>query len=268
LIVTSFSQKGYHEYGKRFIESFLKNWKDESLVVYYEKNLPKDHPVDDRVSYINLTEFEDFNRFADLLKKSDPMFSGIMRGGKDGERVYNFRYDAHRFFRKVCAITEHAFRTGPHLFAWCDADVIFHSAVPLNFLRQLLPDQKDMMAALLRPHSYTECGFMVFDMNHPLAETFMRQYWAMYATGAFRFAGEWHDSFLFDMVRTLVDVPVHDITEGKETDHPFIHSILGKYADHLKGERKKVGRSDYSENKAGHKGAYWQKPAEQEAVNS
>lgn len=265
MIVTSFSQRGYHEYGRRFIESFLKHCSDQDLYVYYERKLPKNRPENSRVHYINLYDFKDFVHLTKIFKTSDPLFSGLMRG-KDSKKVYNFRYDANRFFRKVCAITMHAFDHPPHTFAWCDADVIFHEDLPLDFLKTLMPNEKDFIAALLRPHSYTETGFIVFDTSHPLSDEFMRNYWRTYSNGAFKYLGEWHDCYVFDFICAMMEVPILDLTEGKETDHPFIHSVLGKYMDHMKGpERKKAGRSSPKENIAKHEGSHWEIPVEAEA---
>jgi hypothetical protein len=70
---------------------------------------------------------------------------------------------------------------------------------------------------------------------------------------------EWHDSFVFDAVRKTValyelDWSSHLITgEG----HPLINSEWGGWLDHLKGERKNLGRSKPQDLKIRRKEAYW-----------
>jgi len=264
MIITSFSQKGYHEYGKTFIESFLQHWKDEELTVYYERKLPRNHPTDDRLHYVNLHDFKDFLHFERMMKDSDPLFHGTLNGKQPKETVYNFRYDANRFFRKVFAITHYAQSQYAQFFAWLDADVIVHSDVPENYLQTLLPEES-FVAFLNRPSLYTETGFLLFDIYHDKATEFFDMYWNLYATGAFKYLGEYHDCYVFDFVRTLLEVPEHALN-AKETDHPFINSDLGKYMDHMKGpERKQAGRSDPSELKVKHDAPHWDIPVEAEA---
>jgi hypothetical protein len=71
---------------------------------------------------------------------------------------------------------------------------------------------------------------------------------------------EWHDSFIFDVVRRRtvlkeLDWSSHLITgEG----HPLINSAWGAYLDHLKGSRKKTGRSPTTDLKVKRTEAYWQ----------
>jgi hypothetical protein len=71
---------------------------------------------------------------------------------------------------------------------------------------------------------------------------------------------EWHDSFIFDVVRKQLvlnelDWSGHLITgEG----HPLINSEWGAYLDHLKGSRKKYGKSLAADLKVKRKEGYWQ----------
>ena len=58
---------------------------------------------------------------------------------------------------------------------------------------------------------------------------------------------EWHDSYLFDVQRKLYrDNRKRTLSQSKSciqtlkglAGHPFINSELGKYMDHMKGDRK------------------------------
>jgi len=54
---------------------------------------------------------------------------------------------------------------------------------------------------------------------------------------------EYHDSYLFDVIRRRAQargVRVHDIAEGAgwRAKHVLINSRLGAFMDHLKGDRK------------------------------
>jgi len=71
---------------------------------------------------------------------------------------------------------------------------------------------------------------------------------------------EWHDSFVFDAVRAhhaLVELDwSSDLVTGE--GHPLINSEWGAYLDHLKGDRKDLGRSRRTDLKVPRTEAYWQ----------
>lgn len=76
---------------------------------------------------------------------------------------------------------------------------------------------------------------------------------------------EWHDSFVYDVIRktfedTLPDFKTHNITANDPpSDHPFINSVLGQYMDHLKGDsRKEQGKSFGDDLMQERQEDYWQ----------
>ena len=73
----------------------------------------------------------------------------------------------------------------------------------------------------------------------------------LYVTGDLFNLREYHDSFVFDVLRkdfhSLRGTRFHNISPelpGKGPGHPFIASRLGEYMDHMKGaKRKELGHS-------------------------
>jgi len=246
MIITSFSAQGYEEYGKRFIDGFLKNWQDESLTVYVEGqqtalSIAQDYQS---VAVVDLLRDKQFIKYAALLKASDPMYCGQMRNPQTGEPTYNFRYDANKFFRKVYAVTQY---NDKHLeavdpFAWLDADIVFHRKIPQNFLKDLLAGHA--MAILGRTNMYSETGFVAWDPSADTHRRFMQLYRNIYLSGAFRLLTEWHDCQVMDFARIALEIDARNLAKGCDPNHPFVYSVLGTYMDHLKGpERKELGRS-------------------------
>lgn len=234
MIVTSFGAKGYAQYGERFIQTFLKYWpEDESLVIYYEEDPKIDHP---RIECRDLFQVAGMAAFLDDVLESPPIFRGLRNDGLN----YDYHFDAYKFSRKVYAITDAA-KKYQGILTWIDADVYTHKPVPENYTHKLLDGH--YLSHLYRDWSYTECGFMSFDTTHPQNEIFMAIYLNFYATGAFRYIGEWHDSYIFDVARTLSGVDSKDLAEGIRDNHPFVKSDLGQYMDHCKGNRKDKGFS-------------------------
>ncbi len=240
MIITSFSQVGYHEYGKDFITSFIENWCDEKLVVYYEKGIPSNCPKDDRIEYVDLYSVDGFEKFESLLKQSDPLFSGIM-ATPDGNRAYNYRFDAGKFFRKVVAITDAYFKRLVNLekFAWIDSDVYVHRRVPDGFLSNVIHDDATI-THLRREWMYSEAGFIGFNVNYnPNAlQLFMTVYRDIYFSGAFKYLAEWHDCYVLDFARKALNIDCHSITVAETSMNPFDESVLGDYMRHKKGPNK------------------------------
>lgn len=213
-VVTSFSLPGYREYGERFLETYRKHWKDP-ITVYSEDDLPIPHKKLDSPDHLK------------FLAESPP----------DPE---NYRLQARKFSYKTFAILDAAQQRGKML--WLDADVVTHRDIPKGFVESLLP--KGMYTAYLgRENMHSECGFVIYDCNHPIHDRFMREWRDLYSGGLFKLP-EWHDSFVFDYLRKKLQVPGVSLSGSfGNTFHPFINSQLGKYMDHLKGNRKGMKRS-------------------------
>jgi hypothetical protein len=187
---------------------------------------------------------------------NDPVRSKRKDAGK------GFKWHAVRFAHKVYAITDCARNTDADILIWMDADTICHSPITLERLKQLIPADKDL-CFLGRKGKYTECGLYSMNLRNPMIHSFLNEFQRMYddaENGIFRLA-EWHDSFVFDAVRAKfrnlkeLDWSSHLITgEG----HPLINSEWGAYLDHLKGGRKKLGRSKQDDLKVKRTEAYWQ----------
>jgi len=244
MIITSFSQKGYHEYGKRFIEGFLKHWKDQTLTVYYEHGIPSAAPKDDRIIYKDLYSFDDFKQIEAVLNNSDPIYSGKhINPQNPQQQVYNFRYDANRFYRKVFAICD-ACHSQNGIVAWVDADVVFKADIPPNFLQGIFAvkegEPEFYMAVLERKWLYSENGFVGFNTNHPANNFFMPLWYNTYAEGAFKYLGEFHDCYSMDFIRTAMAIPYKNLNPNEQSNHPFQESILGEYMEHLKGPERKA----------------------------
>ena len=69
----------------------------------------------------------------------------------------------------------------------------------------------------------------------------------MYDGGKLFQEKEWHDSYIFDVVRknleitsNIKNINISDmgLVDIKSEDHVFVASVLGKFMDHKKGNRK------------------------------
>jgi hypothetical protein len=99
------------------------------------------------------------------------------------------------------------------------------------------------------------------NLQSEAVKEFLKRFQWMYddaENGIFK-QDEWHDSFIFDITRkhtvlNELDWSSHIITgEG----HPLINSEWGEYLDHLKGDRKLVGKSHNKDLKVTRNEEYW-----------
>lgn len=244
MLITSFSAKGYVEYGHRMLQSYQSSGQTIPMLVYYEHDQPE-KPEIPGVTWMPLSDIRNFKQTEEHLSK--PEFQGQVKN-TEGEMVYNFRFDAWKFFRKVFAINDaysNASRSTKFL-AWVDADVEFIRPIPDTLMTLVLP-RNEVIAYIGRRNMHSECGFMLFNLDEegPLRR-FMMNYWALYGTGAFTSCNEWHDSYLFDHARALSAISAYSLTGDQcESLYPWDETILSDWMVHNKGpERKEKAYAD------------------------
>ena len=261
-VVTSFSIDGYFKYGRNFIKTFMKYWPSSvNLMIYHEGT---GEVLDENHVRVNLLEdVKDCADFIDRYSKDD---YACGRRQKEGFRWksraiqagYNYRFDAVKFCRKVFAIEDAARRLDGGRLFWVDADVKTFSRVDIDLLDRTLPNNV-ALSYLGRPRSYSECGFVGYNLDHQDCKTFIHAFADMYRFGRVFDIMEWHDSYVFDYVRSALRTPGFSIPSSTDKGHVFINSELGTVMDHLKGDRKDIGRSLKREMVSDHTNEYWSK---------
>ena len=262
-VCTTFNESGYKQYGQRMIQTFLKNWPAEvALVVYAEGCVVTEsadnlvvHDIDivDALTTFKAT-WKDVPR-ANGDVSDDPVRSRRRDAGK------GFKWNAVRFAHKVYSIFHCAKNAPTDWLIWMDADTVCHSAVKLPDLDRLCPQAQDL-CYLGRQGKYSECGLYAMNINSTNTKNFLQKFQWMYdcaELGIFTLE-EWHDSFVFDVVRRNTPLNELDWSAGlvKGEGHPLINSEWGAYLDHLKGKRKQAGRSPAKDLLVPRTEAYWQ----------
>ena len=242
-VVTSCSIAGWNQYGRRFVETFDKFWPaDIPLYVVSEDALPclPDHggrkfvPLDLNLS----TEFAAFSNRHKSNARAHGLRAGMKATVMDKRHGYNFKMDAVRFSKKVFAVGMATQLVPAGRLIWLDADVVTIDYVPHKFLSTLPPDNY-AVAYLGRKNYHSECGFVSYNLDHPATRPFIDRYVGTYTTDKVFKLSAWDDCAVFDHVRAAKGVPSFSISSPTNyTHHPFVHSPLGQYMDHLKGRRK------------------------------
>lgn len=264
-VVTTFHEEGLKKYGQRMIDTFIQNWPKEIVLhIYPEKCNPRisDHS---RVTLTDLDSVAELTAFKERWKNvpkangdvtNDPVRSKRKDAGK------GFKWDAIRFAHKVYAIFDCARNTDADVLFWMDADTVCHSPIALETILKFCSNDVDL-GFLGREGKYTECGLYSMNLRSPAIQNFLREFQRMYDdadNGIFTLA-EWHDSFVFDAVRAKFRNQLKECNWSKGIvtgeGHPLINSEWGAYLDHLKGDRKDLGRSKDKDLKIKRTENYW-----------
>lgn len=237
-VVTSFSERGWEEYGQACVRSFKAHWPASvRLICYWENKRP---PGVWEGWNLELTEpcASFIARHADnqiVQGKSQSALSPW--GPKARAHGYSFRHDAFKFGRKVFAIAHASRHVELGKLFWLDADVVTNNPVPETLLDDLLPDDVSL-SYLARPRSYSELGFVGYNLNRLETHSFITAYEAMFSEDGFLALPHWTDCHVFDHLVEKLS-PVCGLIAHSNDGQPLDHSVLGQYMTHYKGPRKK-----------------------------
>jgi len=231
LVITSFNEKLYKEYAHRFIETY--NWPYD-LNVYSEKKFSI------TTKNITVTELgQDSKNFVERNKNRP---------------VKDFWVDGVRFSYKVYSVIEAAIdaidKKTYDILIWVDADSVFYNPLTIDFIKKHLFKEDRMMTYLGRGEHYSECGFLLWNLNHKDTNNYFKEMKNMYNNDLIYNEREQHDSYIWDLVRKkfeqtkgTMNIDIGDKIVG----HVQARSILGTIYDHTKGpKRKAAGKSPES----------------------
>lgn len=269
-IITTFNKSGLDRYGQRMINAFDQHWpKHIPLTVYTEDCEPVIPSA--RVNVVDLaTASPDLVSFKQR-HANNPVANGLM--AKDTQVPFKdnaFKWDAVRFSHKVFSVIHACQNIDSDWIIWLDADTVTFRDVPEDFLGQVC-DPRAMACYLGRREKYhSECGWVAYNRRHTDLNHFIDRWRNLYTTEQLFDLREYHDSFVFDVLRkdfqTQQGTYFHNLSPelpGKGPGHPFIASRLGLYMDHMKGDKRKtLGHSladDFDRNQGLNSDVpYWQ----------
>jgi hypothetical protein len=260
-VVTTFHKPGLDTYGQRFLDSFAERVSKKIKLLVYAEDCNPINPDPEQITVLDAKEvLPKLNAFKERWK-NDPRANGIPTDAIKARRPRDwhkkFKWDAIRFANKTYAVYD-AYTRSKGWLVWIDADTVFHSNWSYEDFKSCLPDNVWITYVGRGKGSATwpECGFYGLNLNHPVCHEFLKEFERMYEdadNGIFKLE-EWHDSYVFGHILNNMkkDFPkVLDYTADMSLrtaktgggGHPLINTVLGKWIDHLKGDRKKHGKS-------------------------
>ena len=248
--VTSMNNKYYNQIGYKMLSSWLDKWPaDINLRVYHEDSI-----INGTASNLS---------YYDLFKEESACKEFVERhkNRPDQQNDLELYKGAVRFSYKTFSIINAATTSNADYLIWIDADTFTHTNVTHNFLSSLVEKEK-YLTYLGRGNNYSECGFVIYNLNHPGNIPFMNVWRHLYEDDEVFKLEQWHDSFVWDQIRKTYEkdniIENIDLSPwGKDYEHVFINSVLGEYMDHMKGPRKNEGKSRKSDLFKDVKNSYW-----------
>lgn len=261
-VVTTFNAQGYEQYAQRLIQTFIKNWPSDVVLYAYAEDCTVTETSSNLVIknlHESSNKLVEFKRKWKNVPKANGDISTIphLSSRKDSHKP--FKWDAVRFAHKVYSIFHCAIETDADILLWMDADIVCHSPVTKETLEKLCCAD---LCFLGREGKYTECGLYAMDLRSTVIREFLTEFQRMYddaENGIFTLE-EWHDSFVFDAVREKFPfLQSKNWSQGviRGEGHPLINCEWGAYLDHLKGDRKIIGRSKNKDLKVKRTESYW-----------
>ncbi len=260
--VSTCAEDGWAEYGEAFVKSFIKYFPDDVVLYFYKDfKVSVHHP---RVIYRDISDCPGLDRFQTHANRLS--FA-------NGTRVVHDRHaaahdpkviwNARKFSFKVFCVEHAVTNSDDDVVTWLDADTVAFRRVPRQEIEAFIPPYC-MLSYLGRAGLYSECGYVSYNRQHPMTDSFVRQFADLFRDGIVFGMKEWHDSYIFDALRTAFEnrhgVANFNISyEEMAASHVFINSRIGLYLDHMKGKRKSAGKSSASDLVVNHKIDYWKK---------
>lgn len=267
-VITSFHQAGLELYGQRMIDTFEQNWPDTVDLIVYAENCRPTHTKSNVRIIDLLTASQECKDFV-TRHRDNPEANGGR--GPHNEDIWAekkmFKWQAVRFCYKVFSVKHALNNVESDWIIWIDADTHTHTPVNEQWLARVCPED-NLISYLGRGDSYhSECGWVAYNKRHPMGIRFANDFAEMYEKDKIFELKEWHDSFVWDVVRKkyrdhhgakFFNLNPEPDTKGK-AGHPFINSELGLYMDHMKGDRKTRGHSKAKEVILHRDHPYWKK---------
>lgn len=272
--VTTFNKEGMDLYGQHFLNTYAKYVDPKIKMIVYAEDCEPKNPAPKQILILNqkeaLPKLVEFKR----TWKDVPMANGTCPNPAKRPRDWDkkFKWDAIRFSNKVYAVLDAYERTTEGWVVWMDADMVVHNKWSYEDFSSLFPEDVWMTFVGRGKGSQTwpECGFYGLRAADPKCSQFVANLEYMYQNanvGIFTL-DEWHDSYVFghllekfkQMYPNIYDYSYDMyLTQAKTGGggHPLINSVLGKWLDHLKGDRKKTGKSRKRDLMVRRDESYW-----------
>lgn len=240
-VCTTFPDDSWNVYSKRMLESFIANW-------------PVEVPILVQTDTATLApEINKILRESDGLKSGwEPDHKAFVERNKGKDDPQDYRKQAVKFCHKVFAI-KFALESikkakadkapdAPRHLIWLDADVITTRKVTPDDIIKCLPKEGDAVSYMGRKDwQHSECGWLAFDLENG-GDTYIDLIYDQYVTDAVFAKTQWHDSWIFDLIRKDNEVcgrKATNLTATATGMEVWPQSPMASWSRHYKGQAAK-----------------------------
>lgn len=235
-VVTSINQV-YWDQGFEFnLDSWLHFFPKNINIVIYSEDCIGYNTLHPNLKWKDL--YKDCPKLIDF--KEDHKDNPHYNGEKIKQDRLKFRWNAIKFAHKVFPFINEVKEQNSGKIIWLDADVLAHEKITDSFLNEVCPDNY-AISYLGRPGTWSECGWMYYNLDNSVAREFLKRYENMYVSNNLDELTETHDSFVFDYVMSTFEdqTPFLNLNTNMKTNkHPFHQSPLRNFLTHHKGHNK------------------------------
>ncbi len=246
--VTTFGAKQL-AMGQQMLDSFYKCWpSDIPIHVYAPIALSTESTERIKLHSLKLHSLEDDIDYLEFIHKFDPRNGKRVYGSKIYEKDPNV---AIKFCHKVFAAADYPQvlndRQGEvDWWIWIDADVVWRKQIDARFL-EVVCNPSFLCSYLGRQNwHHSECGFVSYNISSG-SNKILDYMKFFYMSGLIFGLPEWHDSYVFDVVRNGIAASGYqcndlskDVQQSCSDINVWPKTILGEYAIHNKGPLAKI----------------------------
>jgi hypothetical protein len=239
ILATTFNERGYNAYGKRWIESVSKFWPKETVVNLYLdfkiSNLPENFKV---ITFSDT--FPDHKDFIDRINFKFKNQTSNSKLARIADKTIKFSY-------KAFVISEEL-KNDKGEFVWLDGDV--ETLTPINFKdianilgTKFLACQKEKQEY---QYSHIESGILLFNLEHSDTNKFLKSFEEYYHTEKIFSLKKPYDGYVIGKILKEKSFDFYDFNEnftviGKTSskDETFLHPFLKERFIHWIGTDKR-----------------------------
>lgn len=255
-VMMTFPASKWKEYGQYCLPSADANWPEGQKVIAMiedPENIP--YTPSDRVEIIDYNQSPIRERVNEFQKRNPDR--DMYNMGTTG----NIAIQAFKFAHKALAQL-HILENTTEGYVWyIDADTKILQKLTTEFLDSLASTGAYLGCTprWWKPNGYTETGLMMWNTEDLAHKEWCKLYASCYDEDKifeigspgknlpFELPDGWHDCVSFDYAtKTLLkngSIKMVDFGYGVRSSHPLVSGPLGRYFDHMKGNRKFVGES-------------------------
>lgn len=236
-IVTTYSGRQFSLYAKDMVESVYQ--------AIPPKGLDGARVAFEVISQERLEQDPEFIEFLSRYK-GEPWAHGIVNYDPESkEHKVEYRYQAIKFAHKVFAYTNPNLLGGlgdDDWLIWLDADTVFTGEITLPWLQEVCPEA--FMGSYIgrKDWDHSECGWIAWSMRYHGKE-FLEHIRHLYTSGLIFGLPQWHDSYVFDVVRQAMQLKHGsrwlNLAKDLPGTHPWPDTKLGEIIEHYKGLKAK-----------------------------